>query len=44
MFRCIAMANELLCNIICHNICCQASYEPGIGLDRLGERSAANVG
>lgn len=41
------MANELLCNIICHNVICyliQESYELGISLDRLGERSAANAG
>jgi len=29
----VAMVNEVLCKIICHNICCviQESYELGIG-------------
>jgi hypothetical protein len=38
-----AMVNEVLCKIICHNICCliQESYELGISLDGLGRQSAA---
>jgi len=35
----VAMMNECLCKIICHNICCliQESYELGISADFWGE-------
>jgi transposase len=38
-----AMVNEVLCKIICHNICCliQESHELGISLDGLGQPRAA---
>jgi transposase len=38
----VAMINEVLCKIICHNICCliQESHELGIKLDGLGLRQA----
>jgi transposase len=37
-----AMVNEVLCKIVCHNICCliQESHELGIKLDGLGLRQA----
>lgn len=33
-----AMVNEVLCKIVCHNICCliQETHELGISLDGLG--------
>ena len=36
------MVNEVLCKIVCHNICCliQEFHELGIKLDRLGLRQA----
>jgi len=38
-----AMMNEVLCKIVCHNICCliQESHELGIKLDGLRLRQAA---
>ena len=40
-----AMVNEVLCKIICHNICCliQESHELGISLDELGDSQAENA-
>jgi transposase len=37
-----AMVNEVLCKIICHNICCliQESYELGISLEDIGQPKA----
>jgi hypothetical protein len=38
------MVNEVLCKIICHNICCliQESYELGISIEGLGRASVAS--
>ena len=40
-----AMVNEVLCKIICHNICCliQESHELGISLDDIGHSQAATA-
>jgi transposase len=41
-----AMINEVLCKIICHNICCliQESHELGISLDGISHARAAKLG
>ena len=39
------MINEVLCKIICHNICCliQESHELGIDLRGMGTRKKASA-
>src|SRR5438046_1502308 len=40
------MANEVLCKIICHNICCliQEAHELGISLEGLGQSENRKIG